>query len=84
MNDIADEPIRPFRQTPQLDMRHLTTGQLASLGVAHIAYGRPVVVDGAAAFSIHAADGTPMALTTDLDVALAAVVHHELVPALVH
>jgi hypothetical protein len=84
MSEVSDGPIRPFQQNAPLDMHHLTTGQLASLGVAQIAYVRPVVVDGAAAFSIHAADGTPMALTTDLNMALAAVVHHELIPALVH
>ena len=84
MSEVSDGPIRPFQQNATLDMHHLTAGQLASLGVAQIAYVRPVIVDGAAAFSIHAADGTPMALTTDLNMALAAVVHHELIPALVH
>ena len=84
MNDTTDNSIRPTRYAVPADIRHLSESQLASLGVAQIAYVRPVVVDGAPAFSIHAADGTPMALTADLSVALAAVVHHEMVPALVH
>ncbi len=84
MNDTTDDAIKPAPQAVVFDIRHLSESQLASLGVAQIAYVRPVLVDGAKAFSIHAADGTPMAMTADLNVALAAVVHHELVPALVH
>ena len=67
-----------------VDIRHLTSAQLAALGVAQLAYVKSVVVDGAAAFAIHAADGTPMALTGDRDVAFAAIRQHEMVPALVH
>ncbi len=66
------------------DIRHLTETQLAQLGLTQIAYVRQVVVDGAPGFAIHAADGTPMALTADRDVAVAAILQHEMVPALVH
>ncbi len=45
-----------------IDIRHLSTDQLARLGVAQIAYVKSVVVNGEMAFAIHAADGTPMAL----------------------
>ncbi len=71
-------------QAPPVDLRHLTEGQLASLGVAQIAYVRPVLVNGERAFSIHAADGTPMAVAADFGVAIAAVMQHEMLPALVH
>ena len=67
-----------------LDIRHLTATQLAALGVSRIAYVRPITVNGVVAFSIHAADGTPMALAADFDVAVAAVNQNEMVPALVH
>ena len=67
-----------------VDIRHLTSSQLAALGVAQLAYVKSVVVDGNAAFAIHAADGTPMALTGDRDVAFAAIRQHEMEPALVH
>ena len=66
------------------DIRHLTEEQLAKLGLSQIAYVRQVVVDGTPGFAIHAADGTPMALAGDRDVALAAILQHEMVPALVH
>ena len=67
-----------------IDVRHLTEQQLAALGVSHIAYLKPVVVDGIRGFAIHAADGTPMAVTGDRDVAVAAIVQHEMMPLSVH
>ena len=66
------------------DIRHISTEQLAQLGMQQIAYVRPVVVNGASAFAIHAADGTPMAIAGGFDVAVAAIVQHEMVPAQVH
>jgi hypothetical protein len=73
-------------QQPQtrIDIRHLTVEQLAGLGVSQIAYVKPVLMNGHRAFAIHAADGTPMAVAEEADVALAAIRQHEMVPALVH
>jgi hypothetical protein len=76
-----DEQVVP---APVVDIRHISTQQLAQLGMAQIAYVKPVVVNGSAAFAIHAADGTPMAVAGDLEVAMAAIVQHEMVPAQVH
>lgn len=67
-----------------VDIRHLSTEQLQALGMAQMAYVKPVLVDGEAAFAIHAADGTPMALAGDRDVAFAAIRQHEMMPILVH
>ena len=67
-----------------VDIRHISTAQLAQLGMQQIAYVKPVVVNGTAAYAIHAADGTPMAIAGDLDVAVAAIMQHEMVPAQVH
>jgi len=67
-----------------VDIRHISTEQLARLGMQQIAYVKPVVVNGTAAFAIHAADGTPMAIAGGFDVAVAAIVQHEMVPAQVH
>ena len=66
------------------DVRHMTTDQLGALGMAHIAYVKPVVVNGMAGFAIHAADGTPMALAEDRATAMAAIVQHEMLPLSVH
>jgi hypothetical protein len=72
-----DPPIR-------FDIRHLSVEQLAKLGVAQIAYVKPVMMNGSPAFAIHAADGTPMAVTGDRDVAISAILQHEMLPTLVH
>lgn len=66
------------------DVRNMTPEQLAQLGVPDMAYIKPVLMNGAAAFAIHAADGSPMAVATERDMAIAAVVQHEMMPALVH
>ena len=85
MNINSDDPTNeaaPVGGT--FDLRHLSVSELAQLGVSQIAYVRPVVVNGAPAFAIHAADGTPMAMAGDRDVAMAAIAQHEMVPVSVH
>jgi hypothetical protein len=52
--------------------------------VSQIAYVKPVMMNGAIHYAIHAADGTPMALADDRDVAIAAVHKHEMLASLVH
>ncbi len=68
----------------QVDIRQLSAVQLAQLGISQIAYVRPLVMDGTAAFAICAADGTQMAIATDRDVAEAAIREHEMVPLALH
>jgi hypothetical protein len=65
------------------NIRHISAEQLAELGVARIAYVKPVEFNGAQGFAIHAANGAPMALIADRDVAIALIMQHEMVPALV-
>jgi hypothetical protein len=67
-----------------MDIHDISPQQLAMLGVQQIAYVKPVVVNGTTAYAIHAADGTPMAIAGERDAALAAIVQHEMVPALVN
>ena len=71
-------------QSGVFDIRHLSVEQLAKLGVEKLAYVKPIVIEGTPGFAIHAADGTPMALVSDRDMAIAAIIQHEMVPALVH
>lgn len=66
------------------DIRHLSDTQFAELGVSQVAYVKPVAAQGKIVFAIHAANGAPMALAEDRDVALAAIAQHEMLPALVH
>ena len=66
------------------DIRHLTAMQLQQLGVTQLAYVKSVTMNGAQAYAIHGADGTPMAIAGDLELAVAAIRQHEMIPALVH
>ena len=81
--DRADTPTQ-VNESAMIDVRHLSEEQLAALGMSHIAYVKPVVINGVAGFAIHAADGTPMAVAGDRDVAVAAIVQHEMHPLSVH
>ena len=65
-------------------LRHITSQDLATMGVQQIAYIRPTLINGVAAFSIHAADGTQIGIAPNRDVAFAAVVQHELEPVSLH
>lgn len=82
--DPADMGTSPAQEVVAFDVRHLSEQQLAALGVSHIAYVKPVMVNGVQGFAIHAADGTPMAVAGDRDVAVAAVMQHEMLPLSVH
>ena len=67
----------------ELDIRKMSQMQLLQLGMEQMAYVKPVWMDGATAFAIFAADGSPMAVAADCDMAVAAIMEHEMVPALV-
>jgi hypothetical protein len=82
--DSIQQPDDQAAMAAIVDIRHISTAQLAQLGLQQIAYVKPVVANGAQCFAIHAADGTPMALAADRDLAIAAIVQHEMVPAQVH
>jgi hypothetical protein len=78
------DSVPPVNEPVAFDVRHLSEQQLAALGVSHIAYVKAVIVNGVVGFAIHAADGTPMAVAGDRDVAVAAIVQHEMHPLSVH
>ena len=65
-------------------IRQITPKDLASLGLSHVAYVKPVTVEGHTAYSIHAADGTEMAVMDNRDVAFSAIRVHDLEPMSVH
>ncbi|GAN80785.1 DUF1150 family protein [Acidocella aminolytica] len=67
-----------------LDIHHISPAQLALLGLEEIAFVKPVMTDNGPAFAIHAADGTPMAIAANPELAAAAIIQHEMVPNLVH
>jgi hypothetical protein len=65
-------------------LKNITVADWARFGADDIAYIRPVVVDGVKAIAIHAADGTPIGAAPSADLAVAAILQHEMEPALVH
>lgn len=65
-------------------VRDLSPEDFAAFGVDHLAYVKPVLVNGVAAFAIHAADGTPLTVLPDRDIASAAVIQNDLEPVSVH
>ena len=82
MTDVNSSQEAP--KVASFDIRHLSAEQLSQLGVSQIAYVKPVTVNGQSGFAIHAADGTPMAMAGDRDVAMAAILQHEMHPLSVH
>ena len=76
--------LAPETAEEKFDLRNLTKQQLMQLGMADLAYVKPVWMNGTTAFAIYAADGSPMAMAADCELAIAAIVQHEMCPALVH
>jgi hypothetical protein len=66
------------------EIRTMSQSDLAGLGLRHVAYVKPVTVEGYPAFAIHAADGTAIAVMGDRDGAVAAIREHELEVAPLH
>jgi hypothetical protein len=64
--------------------RIMSDHDLAVLGLQFVAYVKPVAFQGSKVYSIHAADGTEIAVLDDRDVALAAIRSHDLEPVCVH
>ncbi len=62
----------------------MTAQDFRALGLAQVAYVKPVMVDGRTAFSVHAADGTEIRVMTDHATACAAIRQHDLEPLSVH
>lgn len=58
--------------------------EFVALGMQNLAYIKPVVLNEQVNFAIHAADGTPMAVVPNRDVAEAAVRQYDLEPVSVH
>jgi hypothetical protein len=57
---------------------------LMVLGLDHLAYVKPIKVDGRRVYAIHAADGTQIKILADHDLAFIAVRQNNLEPLSVH
>lgn len=65
-------------------IRHMSARELALFGMQDLAYVKRVLVNDAAGFAVHAADGTQIAVLPDREVAFATVRQHDLEPLSVH
>jgi hypothetical protein len=65
-------------------LRQISTKEFALLGMQDVAYIKRITVNDGAAFAVHAADGTQVALLPDREVAYATVRQHDLEPVSVH
>ncbi len=65
-------------------LRQLSPNDLAALGVRHIAYVKQVVGHDQVGWSIHAADGTQIAVADQREMAIAAARQQHLEPLSVH
>ena len=71
-------------ETSKPGYQHMDPAAFAALGAEQIAYLRPMLVEGRQAVAIFAADGTRIGAAPDVPTAMAAVMQHEMAPALVH
>jgi hypothetical protein len=65
-------------------IRHMSARELALFGMQDLAYVKQVIVNDVAAYAVHAADGTQIAVLPDREIALATVRQHDLDPLSVH
>ncbi len=67
-----------------VQIRQITTQDLAALGVHDIAYIKPKTIDGQQVFAVHAADGAELAVLPSRESAFAAVRQNDMEPLSVH
>ena len=65
-------------------LRHISSKEFVLLGMQDVAYIKRITVNDGAAFAVHAADGTQVALLPDRELAYATVRQHDLEPVSVH
>ena len=81
-NDSFDGPMDAAQAA--IALRNLSVTDWARFGVQEIAYIRPMLLNGVRAMAIHAADGTPIGAAPNAELAIAAILQHEMAPALLH
>jgi len=64
--------------------KDLSTNDLGRVGLEDIAYVKTVTLNGQKFHAIHAADGTPLTVVNERDLAFATVRQHNMSPASVH
>jgi hypothetical protein len=81
--DVVDSA-SPSDTAPIADPRQMTPAQLRRLGMPRLVYLRCGTVDGQEAFAVHAADGTPIAVVEDIELAMELVLENDMAFVAVH
>jgi hypothetical protein len=82
--DMPSETIGRDVDAETADVRCMTQGELQRLGVSSVVYLRPGMIDGQMAYAIHGADGCPMAVVEDIELAVELVSEHGMAFVAVH
>jgi len=68
----------------ELLKKNVADRDLGNFGIEDIAYVKSVTIGGQKLHAIHAADGTPLTVVSERDLAFATVRQHDMSPASVH
>lgn len=79
---MNSNPLRDSR--PANPLLGLSPIDFARFGLEEVAYFRPIVLNGVRAVAIHAADGTQIGAAPSTDLAIAAIIEHEMAPVALH
>ena len=71
-------------RTPSTDIRRLSSNDFATWGLNAVAFVKTIEIEGQLVFAIHGADGHPLGVAPERDLAFSAVREHELEPLSVH
>lgn len=69
---------------PEAAKNNLTDSDLAKINLSDTAYIKAVMVKGQRLYSIHSAEGAPLGMVTERDVAFATARQNDLTPISVH
>ena len=67
-----------------LNEHNVSREELAHFGLETLAYIKPVIINGRHVHIIHAADGTPLSMAADRDLAFVTILRHEMSPVSLH
>jgi hypothetical protein len=82
--DYDDHDPTESAETETSALRHLSGPAFAALGKGQLAYIKAVQVDDEQAWAVHGADGSPLAVVAEREVAFALVRQNDLEPISVH
>jgi hypothetical protein len=85
MREAEPKPVVMTMNTHAIPtLNQMSPTDFAALGLNQIAFVKPTVVEGEAVFAVHGADGTPLTVVKDRDVAFAVIRQNDMEPVSAH